>query len=60
MIRDLAEIESVFWENKIKLAVIQEIYLGCDARFALSVVRDLLFPLSKFHEINFLQFSLNQ
>ena len=39
--RDLAEIESVIREKKIKSAVIREIYLGCDARFALSAVRDL-------------------
>ena len=53
MIRDLAEIEFVIRENKIKSAVIREIYLGYDAKFALSVVCDLSFPPSKFHEIIF-------
>ena len=40
MIRDSAEIERVIREYRKNPAVIREFYIGCDAGFFLSVVRD--------------------
>ena len=40
VIRDSAEIERVIREHKENPAVIREFYIGCDAGFSLSVVRD--------------------
>ena len=40
MIRDLAEIECVIREYRKNPAVIREFYIGCDAGFSFSVVRD--------------------
>ena len=40
MIRDSAEIELAIREYRENPAVIREFYVGCDAGFSLSVVRD--------------------
>ena len=50
MIQDLAEIECMIHKYKINPAVIWEYYIGWDVGFALSVVCDLQFPLTKVFE----------
>ena len=44
VIRDSAEIERVIREYRKNPAVIREFYIGCDAGFSFSVVRDSRFP----------------
>ena len=50
MIRDSAEIECVIREYRKNPAVIGQFYIGYEMGFSLSVVRDLGFPPTKFHE----------